>query len=729
MTSTVQTTASVPAVRLMAPEPCSSSKTLPLQVGETTAGSVDSDLSDDDSILVKCESDSATSESESDGDALEKNLDVVKQITSKESNTTSVPTPIIAQQVPPEADPDTEVAYDGKRPPVPRSTAEICEDIVGVLARYRLVQQSDSSKPWGAKGKFLDQVEKFVARQQPVLLSLPAFPFKSPNKATKVLGALPDKGEEVALSHLQGLCLAIGDVYAPGANVFIVSDGLVYNDILGVSDAEVWRYGQALRKMAKASGCDRVNFLRLRNLLGEADDDQPQTEEEYLKGASHFRSSIIEKYLPTGFDPETHIAKDPDATLTYRGYIKFLETDLAARPVEGEPKSKAQMKKLYEETAKKMMVRGKAFAASVAQNLTGYIRLSIHASTETNKLSMALIPQLGRTFTPWHSALVRAVDGSITMSHAAQVPALTHELIFDNEGRPSYFRERSSLFNWPGMDLDFNYVYPTGIIITPRDPKSRYSLHNVHMQKVRALSEACSPVVLRGFTDTTDQHTFESKAYDAGKVAPWVFGIRQAVKDAGNNNAMANTVTSTEAMPMHYDGMFFLKKEVDPTTGIEKSVAQVPRFQYFTAVTPSPPGDGMTLFASSQLFFQHLSPGYTFEDLRHLKWSCRHSSKWDDPQTDLSLVVPHPTNQKPCIRWHEPWYKWQTKFSHNEIRITNGEQRYKDLIREMLYDRRVCLYFNFEQGDILVADNVSMMHTRTSFTAGTGRELWRIHFN
>ena len=73
------------------------------------------------------------------------------------------------------------------------------------------------------------QVEKYVAQNEAVLMALPAFPFKSPNKQTKVLGTLPDKGEEVALSHLEGLCLAIQDVYAPGASVYIVSDGLMYN--------------------------------------------------------------------------------------------------------------------------------------------------------------------------------------------------------------------------------------------------------------------------------------------------------------------------------------------------------------------------------------------------------------------------------------------------------------------------------------------------------------------
>lgn len=342
---------------------------------------------------------------------------------------------------------------------------------------------------------------------------------------------------------------------------------------------------------------------------------------------------------------------------------------------------------------------------------------------------MSLIPQIGRFHTPWHASLVRAVDGSITMSHAATVPAKTHDLIYDKEGRPSYFRERSPLFDWPGMDVDFNYIYPTGIVITPRDPSVKYSLHNVHMQKVRGLSEACSPVVLRGFADTKDQHIFETKAHDVGTVAPWVFGNRQSVKDAGNPDPKASTVTSTEAMPMHYDGFFFLKKEVDPATGIEKQVSKVPNFQYFTAITPSPPGDGMTLFASSQLFFQHLPPQYTTEELQKIKWDCKHSSNWDNHMTDLPLVITHPTTGKPCVRWHEPWYQWMTKYSTNEIRISNGGQHYRDLIREMLYDRRVCLYFNFEEGDILLADNLSMMHTRTSFQPNSGRELWRIHIN
>ena len=160
---------------------------------------------------------------------------MVKQSLDKQTDASPITAPSTAdpvldqQKVRDDPKEVVEVAYDGKKPPIPRSVAEICEDIVDVLARYRHVDETNPTKPWGAKAKFLAQVEGFVSKQQAVAMSLPAFPFKSPNKVTKVLGTLPDKGEEVALSHLEGLCLAIRDVYEPGAHVHVVSDGLMYN--------------------------------------------------------------------------------------------------------------------------------------------------------------------------------------------------------------------------------------------------------------------------------------------------------------------------------------------------------------------------------------------------------------------------------------------------------------------------------------------------------------------
>lgn len=102
--------------------------------------------------------------------------------------------------------------------------------ILDIILRYKssLPRDAPDRSDEGAL-KFLGLIYRAVKTNEPVRMVLPAFPFKSPNSKVKVLGTLPDKAEDVALAHLNGLCAAIGDVYSPGAILTIVSDGLVYN--------------------------------------------------------------------------------------------------------------------------------------------------------------------------------------------------------------------------------------------------------------------------------------------------------------------------------------------------------------------------------------------------------------------------------------------------------------------------------------------------------------------
>lgn len=44
-------------------------------------------------------------------------------------------------------------------------------------------------------------------------------------------------------------------------------------------------------------------------------------------------------------------------------------------------------------------------------------------------------------------------------------------------------------------------------------------------------------------------------------------------------------------------------------------------------------------------------------------------------------------------------------------------------IKKTLYDRRVTVRFEWEKGDLLVNDNVAMLHTRTGYKGGCPREV------
>ncbi|KAH0551212.1 hypothetical protein GP486_007470, partial [Trichoglossum hirsutum] len=465
-------------------------------------------------------------------------------------------------------------------PPPLKSREEITHAIFDILERYRLRRVIGAGRACKGPAIFFPRVLAKVKAQEPVRMVLPGFPFKSPNRVEKVLGALPDRGEEVALAHLENLCRAVDEIYEGGSQLVIVSDGLVYNDLLGVSDEDVWAYGSALRHFAHREDFNHIHFVRLRDLLGiPASENGDLDKERFLKEAPYLRKRLYEENIPSSFDPSVLIAEDEDTRMTYCGYIKFLVKDLActtqSNRAGAKAVSKSRIKRRNEEIAKKMICRGKAFASLIEKMFPDSVRLSIHPSSEATKISVSLIPESGSTMTPWHSSLAVKVDGSVRMGHADLFRSdEAYELVM-REGRPYYFREKSELFHWDGLGVEFEHMYPCGLLILSVNNSPQPSLEDVPMKKVRKLAELTSPVVLRGFAHSTDREVFISKAYDLGTVLPWTFGILQEVKDIGRSDRMGNNVVSSEAMPMHYDGMFKFVKQVLPG-GREEMVAAPP---------------------------------------------------------------------------------------------------------------------------------------------------------
>jgi pyoverdine/dityrosine biosynthesis protein Dit1 len=100
-------------------------------------------------------------------------------------------------------------------------------EILHIIEEFGLNYERTGS--WDGFDTFLPVVQGQVGRGESIKMLLPGFPFKSPNNKTKVLGVLPDLGEELALKRLDGIASAIDAIYEPGAEIHITSDGLVYN--------------------------------------------------------------------------------------------------------------------------------------------------------------------------------------------------------------------------------------------------------------------------------------------------------------------------------------------------------------------------------------------------------------------------------------------------------------------------------------------------------------------
>ncbi|KAL4723069.1 hypothetical protein ACLX1H_010310 [Fusarium chlamydosporum] len=436
--------------------------------------------------------------------------------------------------------------------PIDSSTLNTSSRIFHIIERYRMRPDRVISKVADESTlKFIALIYTQVKTGNPVPLCLPAFPFKSPNATSKTLGKLPDKGEEIALAHLNGLCC--------------------------VPDKDVWAYGETLRSMAADMGLTNISFARLRDLV---DMDLPKELEEmtYVANASNFRCALLNNFSKPGWSWD-HALQGEDQCMTYRGYIKFLQTDLQTVYPIDKYRTKSKYKRGIEYIAKQMMTRGVAFAHAVRQRYPEHIRLSTHPSTGATKLSISLLPTEQLYTTPWHCSVAVMLDGTIKTGMRSDFDIdQSLELIYEN-GRPSYFREKSPLLSWADDKggIIISPMYPTGLIIRPVNGPGSLAVDDIDVKRVRSLAEINSPIVLKGFVKKPNRERLIELSYRFGTPLPWKFGLLLEVKDQGQESQGLNNVLSSEPMPMHYDGLFKMTKQADED-GREKIVSSPPRY-------------------------------------------------------------------------------------------------------------------------------------------------------
>ncbi|KAF3484455.1 uncharacterized protein GIQ15_03779 [Arthroderma uncinatum] len=329
--------------------------------------------------------------------------------------------------------------------------------ILDIIFEYALNKFDDSKDRLEAgASNFLSVIDQFVAAGKRVDTCLPAFPFKSANKVYKVLGSLPDMAEELALNRLNTMCTRIREVYSPGAQVTIISDGITYNetwlikavpgfyallDLLSISDQDTWAYGEALRKMAIQKKFGYINFSRMRDLL-EFPLPEKLTEITYVANCTTFRRLLINRYGRDDLNIDHEIATNPDTKLTYLGYKRFLESDLKYIFPRGADRSAHSYKRDCKYLAKQMLMRGYAFAGAVKNAFPNYLRLSIHESVGLNKVSICLLNTKTGFTTPWHCTVAQLADGEWISAPMGEFAKDSRLELIHVDGQPSYYKEK-----------------------------------------------------------------------------------------------------------------------------------------------------------------------------------------------------------------------------------------------------------------------------------------------
>ncbi|KAL2173266.1 Pyoverdine/dityrosine biosynthesis protein-domain-containing protein [Thermothelomyces heterothallicus CBS 202.75] len=366
------------------------------------------------------------------------------------------------------------------------------EQIVDLFDSYLRYQGKDDKWVDGGRTYFTERVRHFTAQERPIEFCLPAFPCKSSNR-DKVTGPDPDRGEELALERLHDFVEAVERIYGPGAKLWIISDGHVFSDCIGVDDADVDAYGEKLKQMNHAIGVRRgntnrvgfkslVDLFRLSTSAGDGGLPALAQRLSLLPSIDHHVSTklteeaeLCRRLLMAGCGPRRSAvrakidSKDPAITALYRGFSRFMLEDLEHHPYTRNL-TRSQQKKLSAKVAFEMILRNQAYSNLVEMLFPNHVRLSIHAhnnagpkfgiqlfdpsrvrAVQTLSADGELMTSLDLLHipTPWHNSVVQLAGSDVILVTKAKLAraalasgSMTGGLVGAEEGRAHFMLEK-----------------------------------------------------------------------------------------------------------------------------------------------------------------------------------------------------------------------------------------------------------------------------------------------
>ncbi|KAK2589700.1 hypothetical protein QQS21_012625 [Conoideocrella luteorostrata] len=339
-----------------------------------------------------------------------------------------------------------------------RATTEAIVDLFDHSLRY-----ASKNDKWfqGGREVFRESVSSFTSRGKMIEFCLPAFPCKS-SCTGKVLTTAPDRGEYLALSNMHAFVQAIEALYEPGAKLWVISDGHVFSDCIGVDDDVVDTYGAQLQAMnrkivqLRGGGKDRIGFRSLPELFGSYDKknlrEQLEVEkvlpelEHHIPTAMTDEAEVCRKILTEGFQLDSAelrsilSAQDASMVALYRGFSKFMLEDLTTNKYTSHL-SRTQLRKKSAKVAFEMIQRNQAYSNLVQMLFPHHVRLSIHA--HDNAGPKFGIQMLGRGVLPTDVLPPNGKD--VQSCDKLHVPTPWHNCVVQIEGYSDLYITKSSV--------------------------------------------------------------------------------------------------------------------------------------------------------------------------------------------------------------------------------------------------------------------------------------------
>lgn len=216
-------------------------------------------------------------------------------------------------------------------------------------------------------------------------------------------------------------------------------------------------------------------------------------------------------------------------------------------------------------------------------------------------------------------------------------------------------------------------------------------------------------VVLRGFAPLVGEALPEF-CHNLGELLEWEFGV---VNELRIKNDTRNYLYTNRAVPFHWDGAF-----------IERG----PHYIFFHCdVAPAFGSGGETLFCDTmrlldlapielQKLWERTAITYTTEKIVH------YGGSFTSP-----MVTNNPTTGERVLRYAEPVADLNPVRLDLKSIAADDRQAFIEDMHRRLNDDRCCYRHQWLNGDVVIADNQTLLHGRRAFEHDTKRQIRRVN--
>ena len=229
-------------------------------------------------------------------------------------------------------------------------------------------------------------LQRSLSAGVPVRFVLPAFPTKAANPR-KTSGEGLDLGDVTALFRLEQLSEHVRQLHGPGAEIVLCSDGRVFADVVGVTDAAVSVYRDDLRRALDRYALRSIRLFCLEDAYG---DGEPE----------NLRRTLVDEFAVDLASLREESERLPTRRAMIDGIHRFPVEDTVGR----DPRiSRSAARRSTRELAYETVRRSDAWSRLVAARFPEALRLSIHPQGfGSEKVPVRLLPADDRWATPWH---------------------------------------------------------------------------------------------------------------------------------------------------------------------------------------------------------------------------------------------------------------------------------------------------------------------------------------